>query len=202
LRVVLPADSAEDPKVVQSNKRWEDRERSRLIRLLDERNAYLQNALPARHARGAAAASASFRFSQLTEGTLFYPILCVEDALVTGLLVKTVCDCLGYKIVVTTRICEAKELIRAPRRFLMYLLDVCLPDGNGIDLCRWIRESDSSTPIILCSATPSYLHAGAQAFVSKSGNIEVLESTIRRLACAGVQTESTGHAEVFAEPRA
>ena len=36
--------------------------------------------------------------------------------------------------------------------FDLYLLDTCLPDASGIDLCRNIRLLDANTPVILLSA--------------------------------------------------
>jgi DNA-binding response OmpR family regulator len=114
------------------------------------------------------------------------PILYIEDDLDTGELVREILSALGYEINVVTNVAKAKEVIDTDQRFLMYLLDIRLPDGNGIDLCRWIRESDSATPIAFYSANPSYsaeaFSAGAQAFVPKSGDIELLESTVQRLA--------------------
>jgi two-component system response regulator PilR (NtrC family) len=113
-------------------------------------------------------------------------ILYVEDNLDTGELVRAVLDTLGYATTVVTNVSEAKQIIGTSQHFLLYLIDVRLPDGSGIDLCRWIRQSDSSTPIAVYSANSSYMadafSAGAQAFVPKSGDIELLESTVLRLA--------------------
>jgi two-component system, NtrC family, response regulator PilR len=111
-------------------------------------------------------------------------ILYVEDNLDTSELVKAVLNGLGYDTSVAPNISEAKQVIlKSP--FLMFLIDVRLPDGSGIDLCRWIRESDKSTPIAVYSANPTYvteaLSAGAQAFVPKSADIDLLESTVLRL---------------------
>ncbi len=113
-------------------------------------------------------------------------ILYVEDNLDTGELVRAVLNTLGYETTVVTNLSEARERIGASQHFTLYLIDVRLPDGSGIDLCRWIRKSDSTTPIAVYSANPTYmaeaLSAGAQAFVPKSGDIELLESTVQRLA--------------------
>ena len=112
-------------------------------------------------------------------------ILYVEDSLDTGELVKAVLGTLGYDTTVAVNVSDAKKLIHA-NSYTLFLIDVRLPDGSGIDLCRWIRESNLRTPIAVYSANPSYmaeaLSAGAQAFVTKSGDIELLESTVQRLA--------------------
>lgn len=115
-------------------------------------------------------------------------ILYVEDNFDTGEMVKAVLSTLGYDTTVATNVSDAKQLIRS-NRFMLFLIDVRLPDGSGIDLCRWIRESAISTPIAVYSANPSYMaeamSAGAQAFIPKSGDIDLLESTVRRLAGNG-----------------
>lgn len=53
-------------------------------------------------------------------------------------------------------------------RFSLFILDIRLPDGNGIELCRWIRWFDVDTPVLIYAATNlSYeevLAAGADAF--------------------------------------
>ena len=112
-------------------------------------------------------------------------ILYVEDNLDTGELVRVVLGTLGYDTIVAGNVSEAKQLIHA-NQYLMFLIDVRLPDGSGLDLCRWIRESNSKTPIAVYSANSSYMadaiSAGAQAFIPKSGDIELLESTVQRLA--------------------
>ena len=115
-------------------------------------------------------------------------ILYVEDNPDTGEMVKAVLSTIGYNTTVATNVSEAKQLILM-NRFLLFLIDVRLPDGSGIDLCRWIRKSEISTPIAVYSANPSYmaeaLSAGAQAFIPKSGDIDLLESTVQGLAGSG-----------------
>src|SRR5262249_4162563 len=76
------------------------------------------------------------------------------------------------------RICEAATLREGLERigrqsFDLYLLDTWLPDGEGIELCRAIREVDPNAPVIFVSAvaTPSIrlaaLQAGACAYLIK-----------------------------------
>jgi len=111
-------------------------------------------------------------------------ILYVEDSFDPGELVKVILGSLGFDTTVAANLSEAMKLIHA-NHYALFLIDVRLPDGSGIDLCRWIRESDVQTPIAVYSANPSYMaeamSAGAQAFIPKSGDIELLELTVQRL---------------------
>jgi len=71
------------------------------------------------------------------------------------------------------------------QRFDAYLLDSCLRELSGKELCLRIREFDSHTPIIFYSgaATDSdkdeAIAAGAQAYIIKPASIEHLIGTIR-----------------------
>ncbi len=69
----------------------------------------------------------------------------------------------------------------------LILLDVILPDINGVNLCRQLRYANLSTPIILLTACnrPSDkvlgLDAGADDYVTKPCNWEELMARIRAL---------------------
>jgi len=67
----------------------------------------------------------------------------------------------------------------------LVLLDVGLPDIDGITLCRWLREMYRSLPIILLTARDSEmdtvvgLDAGATDYVTKPFSMTVLLARIR-----------------------
>ena len=69
------------------------------------------------------------------------------------------------------------------------LIDLLLPDGNGIDLCRWIRgrEGLGSLPILATSGLgeeetiQDALDAGASDFIRKPYLPDDLDRKIRRL---------------------
>ena len=67
---------------------------------------------------------------------------------------------------------QALSLIEA-ERFDLYLLDAWLPDLDGFELCRRLRELDPQTPILFFSGA-AYdadkqrgIEAGANAYVTK-----------------------------------
>lgn len=113
-------------------------------------------------------------------------VLCVDDdedtcSMLCGLL--GLIDCQASTAATAA---EALELI-GHGRFDLYLLDNWLPGGSGVELCRKIRESDKSTPIVFYSGAgleserEEALAAGAQAYLVKPGGAAALVETIRRL---------------------
>lgn len=71
------------------------------------------------------------------------------------------------------------------------VLDVALPDGSGIDLCRELRMKDVRTPILLLTAHGAVhqrvegLDAGADDFVAKPFALAELRARVRALARRG-----------------
>jgi DNA-binding response OmpR family regulator len=77
------------------------------------------------------------------------------------------------------------------RRFDIIILDNWLPDLEGIDLCKQIREFDQYTPIIFFTSSAmgnedsSTIQAGANAFVLKGDGLGPLrEAMAQQLASA------------------
>src|SRR5215469_1230559 len=78
---------------------------------------------------------------------------------------------------------SGRELVRT-HTFDLYLLDECIPDASGIELCREIRKTDSNTPVVLFSpaghsanADAAFL-AGASAYLDMPAEFFRLESTV------------------------
>jgi DNA-binding response OmpR family regulator len=106
-------------------------------------------------------------------------ILFVEDNEDTwGLVAFTLTE---YKLIYAR---DFKEGLRLAQRwyFDLYLLDNCLPDGSGVELCRAIRKFDPYTPVLFYSAAAyasdinKASHAGAQAYLVKP----VISDDLRR----------------------
>jgi two-component system, OmpR family, response regulator len=60
-----------------------------------------------------------------------------------GMQVTTVADGAGLR--------AALQTLSPPATFDVLLLDLMLPDANGLDLCRWVRET-SGLPVIMLTA--------------------------------------------------
>jgi DNA-binding response OmpR family regulator len=89
-------------------------------------------------------------------------------------------------------LCYARDFdegLQLARRgyFDLYILDNWLPDGNGIELCRRIREFDPNTPVLFYSACayPRDLQAaysaGAQEYFVKPVSFADLTEAVSRL---------------------
>jgi two-component system KDP operon response regulator KdpE len=123
-------------------------------------------------------------------------ILHVEDESLNRSLLRAVLGRARDPRVAAARLDEAASL-QAARGFLaghhvdLVLLDVRLPDGNGLDLVREIRDRDPDLPVVVMSASvlpherEEATRAGCDAFVSKPYLARDLLDTIGRLLAAG-----------------
>src|SRR5277367_5941664 len=78
----------------------------------------------------------------------------------------------SYKVKAARDGITARSLLQATD-FDLLILDVMLPDINGIELCRQIRQTDTKTPILMLTALDqvqnkvSGLKAGADDYLVK-----------------------------------
>ncbi|HEY4322963.1 MAG TPA: response regulator transcription factor [Mucilaginibacter sp.] len=92
----------------------------------------------------------------------------------------------GYKLKTAMDGVTAKELLRASV-FDLLILDVMLPDVNGIELCRQIRLTDDRTPVLMLTALDqvqnkvSGLKAGADDYLVKPFHFSELLARIEAL---------------------
>jgi two-component system, OmpR family, KDP operon response regulator KdpE len=115
-------------------------------------------------------------------------ILAVDDELQILRALKVVLRSAGYAVTTAATMAEALDLAALSRTDAA-IIDLLLPDGDGIELCRQLREW-SSMPIILLSAIGDEgekvraLRAGADDYVTKPfGPDELvarLEAVLRR----------------------
>src|SRR5262245_41883950 len=69
--------------------------------------------------------------------------------------------------------CDEAEFLATSERFDVVVLDVMLPDGSGVELCRTLRRKRVTTPIILLTALGAVgdrvagLDAGADDYLDK-----------------------------------
>ena len=113
-------------------------------------------------------------------------ILLVEDDIY---LREGLCELLlkeGYDPVSATNYAEGKRLFESGK-YDLAILDVMLNDGNGLELCSFIREKGSDLPILFLTACDEEfqivrgLDAGADDYVTKPFRLLELLSRIRAL---------------------
>ncbi len=114
-----------------------------------------------------------------------YSVLVVEDNpdLVIGLQDLLHHD--GYAVTVAGTVAGAIELVRA-HRFNAILLDLGLPDGDGIEVLKETQRLDPSLPVVIVTAhisrdrTVGSLTEGAFAYLTKPYDREELRHTLHR----------------------
>jgi DNA-binding NtrC family response regulator len=82
-------------------------------------------------------------------------IVIVDDEPNIGPSLKLILEREGYAVVTCSSATEFRGN-GAHRRADAYLLDVKLPDGNGIDLLRFLRHNDNTAPVIMISGTQQH----------------------------------------------
>jgi len=92
----------------------------------------------------------------------------------------------GYKIT-TAKDGHTTKSLAQTENFNLFILDVMLPDINGIDLCREIRHTDNKTPILMLTALDQIqnkvagLKAGADDYLVKPFHFSELLARIEAL---------------------
>ncbi|MGH1361246.1 MAG: response regulator [Burkholderiaceae bacterium] len=125
----------------------------------------------------------------------------VEDDLLLGRALKASLEDVGHEVL-WLRLARDAEQRLATTRFDAALLDLGLPDSNGLDLLRNIRRAGNSIPVVIITARESLaeridgLEAGADDFLIKPfANVELLarlRAVLRRGRNLGVVNESGG----------
>lgn len=110
-------------------------------------------------------------------------IFYIEDDVSIAQAVKEYFEQLNYKVTVFSLIEEAKKTMLKFTPAIV-LIDWNMPDGQGDDLCRWIRSKREDLPIIFLTARSdnhyvvSGFQNGADDYVAKPFSLEILHSRI------------------------
>ena len=104
----------------------------------------------------------------------------------------------GYKVVCASSLSEGKEQINSSD-FSLIILDLMLPDGSGLDLCREIKsdKDKSSTPIIILTAKDDEVdkvvgfELGADDYVTKPFSVRELILRIKAVLKRGAEKKET-----------
>jgi DNA-binding response OmpR family regulator len=97
-------------------------------------------------------------------------VLIIEDELTILPFVSTVFRQRGFTVEAVSRYGDGIRLAQSSD-YSLFLIDVKLRDGSGIDLCRYIRSLNRDVPIVIYSGVDDYetlsVQAGANAFLRK-----------------------------------
>jgi len=109
-------------------------------------------------------------------------ILLVEDDEAVALGIEYNLKNDGFEVIKATNISSAKQLFN--EEFKLILLDIGLPDGNGYEFCKYVREK-SKVPIIFLTALDEEVNVvlgfdlGGDDYIIKPFRVKELLSRIK-----------------------
>jgi DNA-binding response OmpR family regulator len=115
-------------------------------------------------------------------------ILCAESNKDVGDLIALMLEQKGYEVELVQTAADCLKLAMT-ERFDLYILNDNYIDANSLELCRQLRDSDPSTPVLLFSLESSGppprrqdpVQAGVKLYKSKTSDFVALVQTIDRL---------------------
>lgn len=113
-------------------------------------------------------------------------ILLIEDDKPTRSLIHRSLDAKGHSVREAARAEEGEELARA-EEFDVLIIDIQLPDGDGLDICRRLRRDGVAVPILFLTARGEVgdrvagLDAGADDYLRKPFALAELDARVRAL---------------------
>lgn len=133
-------------------------------------------------------------------------ILIVEDDITYSMILKTWLTKKGFQVQSASSIARAQKMVESDTIDLI-LSDLRLPDRDGIDLLKWMREQGRLTPLIIMTGYADIQSAvqamklGAQDYVAKPVNPdELLKKMEEALKTPPQETAATPREEVTAKP--
>jgi two-component system alkaline phosphatase synthesis response regulator PhoP len=113
-------------------------------------------------------------------------ILLVEDDPAIAKLIQLHLRAPDYGVTHCGRVAAALDLL-GREVFDVVILDILLPDGNGVDLCRRLRAAKNWTPVLMLSALSDEsdkvgaLESGADDYMTKPFGVQEMVARVRAL---------------------
>ena len=113
-------------------------------------------------------------------------VLVVEDNIDIGDAVSAHVVADGHRVEWCMNLKEATRRL-VSKKYDLVLLDLRLPDGNGLSLLRDIRGRDDKVPVIIMTAQDQYsdrlvgMKGGANDFLVKPFNLDELSARMRQI---------------------
>lgn len=123
-------------------------------------------------------------------------ILLVEDDQKLNKLIQSLLRKQSYVCEFATTVLEARQKMTSNDDFDMIILDLVLPDGDGVTYCKELRSQGVNTPILMLTSKSSTvdkvsgLDAGADDYMPKPFSPNELTARIRALLRRPTQTLS------------
>ncbi len=114
-------------------------------------------------------------------------VVIVEDEADIAVVLRLTLESAGYELLLASTVAEAQTILADARPPALVLVDLALPDGDGLEVCRFAQARWPTRPIIVCTATASTeMHAkavlaGASAYVVKPFDPDDLLALVDRL---------------------
>src|ERR1700722_11351457 len=115
-------------------------------------------------------------------------VLIVDDSLTVRMDLKEAFEDAGFQTILCASVAAARQAF-ADATVCVVVLDVLLPDGNGVDLLKELRASaDTASVVVLMLSTETEvtdrlrgLHTGADEYVGKPYDIRYVVTRAREL---------------------
>ena len=113
-------------------------------------------------------------------------ILMVEDDSTIAFAVKYAVDQEGFNLDIAENLENARKIVNS-KEYDLILLDVMLPDGNGYEFLKQLREHDEDTPVIFLTACDEEvnivmgLDIGGDDYITKPFRVRELISRINAI---------------------
>ncbi|MEO6951282.1 MAG: response regulator [Polyangia bacterium] len=113
-------------------------------------------------------------------------VLIVDDSLTVRMDLGDAFQAAGFSPTLASTVAEAKRALEQ-RPYALVIIDVMLPDGDGLDLLREVKTSWPSTPVMLLSAEAEVaarlrgLRTGADEYVGKPYDMSYVLARARQL---------------------
>jgi len=123
-------------------------------------------------------------------------ILVIDDEVAIQNLIQSLLERFGYELVRALNVATAVQILRQKPLPDLVLLDMMLPDVDGLELLRQIRETKvfDSLPVIIISALADSDHIrkglemGADRYITKPGLGHNLLKTVQDVLKTGRRT--------------
>jgi CheY-like chemotaxis protein len=115
-------------------------------------------------------------------------VLIVDDNELNLRLAETVLSHAGFEVGLARTAAEARQKL-GERAWSAVLMDLRLPDGNGLDIVREMRAREGATRLPIAALTASAMvgdpqqaiDAGCDAYISKPIDVESFADEVRAL---------------------